>query len=228
MFYSNKLEVRNTVFFQDGTYAYYDTGGMLFEQISDEAIYLTTEKVINMIRAYPRYDSPLSCEVLDDGFAWLYCAIDDEELPVATAVFRSSFGEAIKVVSHANGADSAYKSVGEFLEACYEEYIRNVQSFCAFFDALAAEASKKTDEFQSNLAKIFHEIADVLYEIGCVKWSSRCRKASETRTAMLLTSADLFIVRIAVIRFGCVGTTPVISVAVPVSSIVTTSTAHHI
>ncbi len=57
MFYSNKMEVRNTVFFQDGTYAYYDTGGMLFEQISDEAIYLTTEKVINMIRAYPRYDS---------------------------------------------------------------------------------------------------------------------------------------------------------------------------
>lgn len=62
----------------------------------------------------------------------------------------------------------------------------------------------------------------------CVRWSSRCRKASETRTAMLLISADLFIVRIVVIRFGCVGTTPVISVADLVSSIVTTSTAHHI
>ena len=53
-------------------------------------------------------------------------------------------------------------------------------------------------------------------------------RASVTRTAMLLTSADLFIVRIVVIRFGCVGTTPVISVADLVSSIVITSTAHHI
>ena len=185
VFYSNKMEVRNTVFFQDGTYAYYDTGGMLFEQISDEAIYLTTEKVLNMIRAYPGYDNRLSREVLDDGFAWLYCAIDDEELPVATAVFRSSFGEAIKVVSHADGADNAYKSVGEFLEACYEEYIRHVQSFCAFFDALAAEASKKGGEFQSNLAKIFHETADSLYVIYARKCSVRQKKGSvsfETQT----------------------------------------------
>ena len=80
VYYSNKKDVRNTVFLPDGTYAYYGTGGMLFEQISDEAIYLTTEKVLNMIRAYPGYDKPLTREGLDDGLSWLYCAIDDDEL----------------------------------------------------------------------------------------------------------------------------------------------------
>ena len=132
VYYSNKKDVRNTVFLPDGTYAYYGTGGMLFEQISDEAIYLTTEKVLNMIRAYPGYDKPLTREGLDDGFSWLYCAIDDDELPVATAVFRSSFGEAISEVSNADGADTAYQTIGAFLEACYEEYIRHEQSFAAF------------------------------------------------------------------------------------------------
>ena len=164
VYYSNKKDVRNTVFLPDGTYAYYGTGGMLFEQISDEAIYLTTEKVLNMIRAYPGYDKPLTREGLDDGFSWLYCAIDDDELPVATAVFRSSFGEAISEVSNADGADTAYQTIGAFLEACYEEYIRHEQSFAAFFDAIAADASGTADDFQAGLAEIFKEALEELYE----------------------------------------------------------------
>lgn len=164
IYYSNKKDVRNTVFFPDGTYAYYGTGGMLFEQISDEAIYLTTEKVLNMIRAYPGYDKPLTREGLNDGFSWLYCAIDDDELPVATSVFRSSFGEAISEVIHAEGADTACQTIGAFLEASYEEYIRHEQSFAAFFDALAADASGTADDFQTGLAEIFKEAAGELYE----------------------------------------------------------------
>ena len=53
VYYENKKEVRNTVFFPDGTYSYYGTGGMLFEVIGDEATYMITEKVGNMIKAYP-------------------------------------------------------------------------------------------------------------------------------------------------------------------------------
>lgn len=164
VYYTNKKDVRNTVFFPDGTYTYYATGGMLFEQISDEAVYLTTEKVLNMIRAYPGYDTPLTSEGLNDGFSWLYCAIDDDELPIATEVFRSSFGEAINVVSHAEGADVNYRTVGAFLEACYKEFIRHEQSFAAFFDAIAADASGIADDFQAGLAEIFKEAADELYE----------------------------------------------------------------
>ena len=180
IYYSNKKDVRNTVFFPDGTYAYYGTGGMLFEQISDEAIYLTTEKVLNMIRAYPGYDKPLTREGLDDGFSWLYCAIDDGELPVATAVFSSSFGEAISEVSQADGADTVYQTIGAFLEACYEEYIRHEQSFAAFFDALAADASGTADNFQAGLAETFKDASEELYEGYTRKCSVRHKDGNVT------------------------------------------------
>ena len=173
IYYENKKDVKNTVFFPDGSYAYYRTGGMLFEQISDEAFYLTTEKVQNMIRAYPGFDAPLTRETLDDGFAWLYCAIDEDELPVATALFRSSFGEAISAVSHAHGAEDAYNTVGEFLEACFDEYIKQEQSFAVFFDALAADASGIADDFQAELAEIFKDAVDDLYTVYTRKCSVR-------------------------------------------------------
>ena len=66
-------------------------------------------------------------------------------------------GEAISEVSNADGADTAYQTIGAFLEACYEEYIRHEQSFAAFFDALAADASGTADDFQAGLAEIFKE-----------------------------------------------------------------------
>lgn len=178
VYYSNKKNVRNTVFFPDGTYMYYNTGGMLFEQISDEAIYLTTEKVIKMIRAYPGYDKPLTREALNDSFSWLYCAIDDDELPVATTVFRSSFGEAISIICHADGADNAYQTVGDFLETCYEEYMYYEQCFAALFDAIAADASGTADEFQAELAEVFKEAADELYEVYTRKCSVRHKEGN--------------------------------------------------
>ena len=194
IYYENKKNVNNTVFFPDGSYTYYGTGGMLFEQISDQAIYLTTEKVQNMIRAYPGFDAPLTRETLDDGFAWLYCAIDEDELPVATALFRSSFGEAISAVSHADGAEDAYNTVGEFLDACFDEYVRHEQSFAAFVDALAADASGVADDFQAGLAEIFKEAADDLYAVYTRKCSVRHKNGkaavethSITNTIQLLT-----------------------------------------
>ena len=39
MYFENKKEFRNVVFFPDNTYTYYPTGGMLFELIRDDAIY---------------------------------------------------------------------------------------------------------------------------------------------------------------------------------------------
>lgn len=72
VYYENKKEVRNTVFFPDGTYSYYGTGGMLFEVIGDEATYMITEKVGNMIKAYPGYQDSLTAEAITDGFKWLH------------------------------------------------------------------------------------------------------------------------------------------------------------
>jgi hypothetical protein len=53
VYYANKKDVPNTVFLPDNTYSFYGTGGMLFEVISDEATYMITEKVSNMIKIYP-------------------------------------------------------------------------------------------------------------------------------------------------------------------------------
>lgn len=178
IYYENKKDVNNTVFFPDGSYTYYSTGGMLFELISDQATYLTTEKVQNMILAYPRFDASLTRETLDDGLAWLYCAIDEDEFPVATALFRSSFGEAISDVSHADGAEETYNTVGGFLEACFDEYIWHERIFAAFFDALAADASGVADDFQVELAEAFKEAANDLYAVYTRKCSVRHKNGS--------------------------------------------------
>ena len=95
VYYENKKEVRNTVFFPDSTYNYYGTGGMLFEVISDEAIYMITEKVGNLIKTYPGYHDSLTVESITEGFKWLHGSVEDEERPVATWLFRSAFSDVI-------------------------------------------------------------------------------------------------------------------------------------
>lgn len=82
VYYENRKEVYNTVFFPDSTYSYYGTVGMLFEIISDEAIYILTEKVGNLIIIYLRYQDSLTVESITDGFKWLHKAIKEEALPV--------------------------------------------------------------------------------------------------------------------------------------------------
>ena len=170
---TSKKDFRNIVFFPEGTCRYYDIGGMLFEQISDEAIYMIRDKALNMIRNYSDYNKPLTREGVINGISWLYCATDDDELPVVSAIFQSSFGETIGEIRHTDGADVAYQSVGEYLEAVHKEYIRHEESFAAFFDALAADASGSADDFQASLAEIFKKAADELYEDYTRKYSVR-------------------------------------------------------
>ena len=50
VYYENKKEVPNIIFFSNDNQKYYNTGAMLFEAIHDEAIYLLTDKVENMIK----------------------------------------------------------------------------------------------------------------------------------------------------------------------------------
>lgn len=114
VYYENKKEVRNIVFLSDGSYMYYSTGEILFEIISDEAIYMLTEKVRNMIKIYPNSTEPLTKNSVMDGFQWLYKTIMDEKLPIATELFRSCFNEVIHTMLRKMESNDINDSIGDF------------------------------------------------------------------------------------------------------------------
>lgn len=178
VYYENKKEVRNTVFFPDGTYRYYDTGGMIFEVISDEATNMVTEKVGNMIKLYPGYQDSLTIESITDGFKWLHGTIEDENFPVATWLFRSAFSDTIRDVLEQEDRVSGCDCVGAFLQACFEQYLETVKTFAVFFDALAADASGDPDDFQKEAAGAFRSFADEMYDVYVKKCSVRRNNGS--------------------------------------------------
>ena len=178
VYYENKKEVRNTVFFPDGTYSYYGTGGMLFEVIGDEATYMITEKVGNMIKAYPGYQDSLTAEAITDGFKWLHESIEDEDLPVATWLFRSAFSDIIRSTLEQEELITGCDCVGAFLQACYEQYLESAKTFALLFDALAADASGNPDDFQKEAADAFRGFADEMYDIYVKKCSVRHENGS--------------------------------------------------
>lgn len=185
VYFENKKEFRNVVFFPDGSYTYYDTGGMLFELIRDDAIYLVTTKAENMIRAFPGFNTDASVESVTDGFRWLCGAIDEDDLPVASELFRSCFNGIIRDVAARPGD---YACAGEFLLQCYEEYLPHIKAFAAYADAVAAHNSGTADEFQEELAQEFLASAEVLYEAYTKKCSVRHNNGNITVETVALTN----------------------------------------
>lgn len=185
VYFENKKDFRNIVFFPDGSYTYYDTGGMLFELIQDDAMYLVTTKAENMIRAYPGYDSEASIESVTDGFRWLCGAIDDEDLPAASELFRSCFSGVIHDVAARPGE---YACAGEFFLHCYDEYLPHIQAFAAYTDAVASHNSGMADEFQEELAGEFLASAEELYAAYTKKCSVRHKNGDVTVETVSLTN----------------------------------------
>lgn len=185
VYYENKKEFRNVVFFPNDAYTYYDTGGMLFELIRDDAIYLVTEKTEKMIRAYPGFNTEASVESVTDGFRWLCGAIDDEDLPVASELFRSCFNGIVQDVAARPGD---YGCTGDFFLRCYDEYLPQIQAFAAYADAVAAHNSGTADEFQKELAQEFLASAEELYEVYTRKSSVRHKNGNVTVDTVAMTS----------------------------------------
>lgn len=185
VYFENKKEVRNTVFFPNGAYTYYETGGMLFELIRDDAMYLVTEKAEKMIRAFPGFNTEASVESVTDGFRWLCEAIDDDDLPVASELFRSCLNGIIQDLAARPGE---YSCVGEFFLRCYDEYLPHIQAFAAYTDAVAAHNSGMADEFQEELAQEFFASADGLYGAYTKKCSVRHKNGKVTVDTISLTN----------------------------------------
>lgn len=185
VYFENKKEFRNVVFFPNGAYTYYRTGGMLFELIRDDAMYLITEKAEKMIRAFPDYNADVSKETVTDGFRWLCGAIDDDDLPVASELFRSCFSGIVHDVAARPGD---YGGVGEFFLRCYAEYLPHIQAFAAYTDAVAAHNSGVADEFQEELAQEFLASADELFKAYTRKCSVRHKNEAVTVDTVSLTN----------------------------------------
>lgn len=177
VYFENKKEFRNVVFFPDNTYTYYPTGGMLFELIRDDAIYMVTTKVENMIKSFPDYNAEASKESVTNGFKWLYGTIEDEELPIATELFRGCFNEVILDVADRSGS---YECVGDFFVKCYKEYLSNIEAFSVYVDAIAAYNSGIDDEFQDEMANDFMSSAEELYDLYTRKCSVRHKNGTVT------------------------------------------------
>lgn len=173
IYYKNQKEFRNTVFLPDGTVRYYDDGAMLFEVIGDDAIYLLTEKPLNMIKVFPDSQEPVTRESITDCFKWLYGTIEDDGKPVATELFRSSFNDAIQQVVAEMESAEQYATVEDFFMECYEIYMDHMKTFCVFVQAVAASASGIADDFQQAVAEVFTSSADDLYAIYTPKCSVR-------------------------------------------------------
>ena len=170
VYFKNKKKFRNVVFLPDDGYVYYPTGGMLLELIRDDAIYMVTEKVENMIKIFPKYNSEASMENVSDGFRWLYGTIEDEEFPVTTELFRGCFNEVILSVANRPGS---YECVGDFFVKCYEEYFSHIEAFFVYVDAIAAFNSGVADEFQTEMASYLISSAEELHDLYTRKCSVR-------------------------------------------------------
>lgn len=188
IYYKNQKDFRNTVFLPDGTVRYYDDGAMLFEVIGDDAIYMLTEKPLNMIKAFPDKQEPVVAESITDCFKWLYGTVEDEDRPVATELFMSSFNDAIQQVAGKMESADQCATVEEFFMECYEIYLDHVKTFCVFIQAVAANASGIADDFQQAVAEVFTSSADDLYSAYSKKCSVRHEEGHVTVETVAVTN----------------------------------------
>lgn len=180
VYYESKKNFKNVVFLPEGKIAYYTPGRMIFELISDEAIALVVEKPESMIRIYPGYHDPLSADTVTDGFRWLYRTVEDESLPIATELFRSSFNDAIQQTLQETESLDEFPCIGAFLESCYCVHAQSIGVFAAYFDALAAHESEMADEDKEALSQEFREFAEEMSDVYTRKCSVRRVKGSRS------------------------------------------------
>ncbi len=185
IYYENKL---NVVFFSDGTRKEYTIGGILFEIFSDEAFYMISEKVGNMIKCFPANHESLSVESITSGFKWLYGTIMDDDFPVATELFRSSFDEKISESLETMVDESEFACVGDFLDKCFKAYIEDMKTFALYVDSLAADASGIADDFGSVIAESFKESVVQWNDIYSKRCSRRRRNGNITLETHKITN----------------------------------------
>lgn len=149
--YDNNKANPNIVLIQGKDPLQYTTTDLLLEVMSESSIFMLTEKVKTMIDMYPDKDGAVSIYSITESFRWLYGTVIDEELPVSTELFRSSFSNAIHSVCSKLGS---YETMLDFLHSCYNEYIKDINDFLLYFDDLASYESDIDNKEKNTYAKI--------------------------------------------------------------------------
>ncbi len=156
VYYGNKGENQNIVVFSNNSQMIYKTGDMLLELLDPKVIYMLNQKVTNMIKYFPEYKMELDYESLKNGFMWLCGTIEEDDAPVATELFQSTFSKVIKSVADQGGI---YSSVGDFLETCNEEYQLEVAEYVFFAGAIAMKNSDMASEIEKKAYDMFSSLS---------------------------------------------------------------------
>jgi len=156
----------------------YFTSDILIEVLSEQSIEMLTEKAARMIEIFPGSKDTVSIESIKSGFQWLYDTVEDETLPVSTELFRSSFNNAIHMVCL---RQQFYETITEFLYDCYNEYMKDINSFLLYFDALATNDSGICDIIKTKYADIFLTNCRPIFE----KYTKKCSKRQKGDTSVI-------------------------------------------
>lgn len=167
---------RYIVFFAGGSRREYRVGGLLFELIDDQTFDAITEKVGRMVRAFPGFRSELTRENVTEGFRWLCGTVEDEDFPVASALFESYFSETLMDVLKDPVVMGAVTCIGELLTVCHEIYMQHMKSFAVYTESLAKVNSGLADDFEQESIDDFREAADEVYDLYARKCSVRKRR----------------------------------------------------
>ena len=190
--YDNNKANPNIVLIQWKEPLQYITTDLLLEVISESSIFMLTEKVKAMIDMYPDKDETVSLNTVTDCFCkWLYGTVIDEELPVSTELFRSSFSNSIHSVCSKQGD---YETMHDFWYSCYNEYMKDVNSFLAYFDALASYDSGIDYEAKNKYAEIFIDKCGAIMEVYKKKCCIRRKDDTATICTYNITSFMDFLV----------------------------------
>lgn len=167
--FNNNKSSPDTVLIRGEHPKQYFTSDILFEVLSNQSIEMLTEKAANMIKIYPYGNDTVSIESIKNGFQWLYGTVEDETIPVSTELFRSSFNNAIRMVC---SRQHSHETITEFLCECYNEYMKDINGFLLYFDALVTYDSGICNESQNKYADIFLTYCRPIFE----EYTKKCSK----------------------------------------------------
>ena len=146
VYYNNNKKKKNIVFFEGGQHAPYADGEMLAEFITEEAFYMVTDKAFYAISSFPDRAKRPTKETIANGFLWLCGLVEDDDFPVVSAIFRSSFSSAIQTVLNDTDLTESCKSTGELLKYSYDEYYTSLMDFYGTIASMAETASGTEDQ----------------------------------------------------------------------------------
>jgi len=158
--YGSTKDDRNVVFFQDGTQKDYRVGGILEEVMRDDVAEILVDRVREWIdKEEPKTGISSAKALLRSEYLRLCEGVEIPQAPVACALFRSTFYEAL-MRELIRRKDREGEENSAFLKECYETYIDEYATFAGLVEAVAASNSGVGDEQTELITSMVEDLAD--------------------------------------------------------------------